>query len=305
MINTPLVSILMNSHNGGKYLYDSVSSVINQTYQNWELIFFDNFSNDNSYDLIKDFNDHRIKYFRSNKFLTLGEARKAAELHLKGDLIGILDSDDIWLRDKLTNQIKYFDDIRVGLIFSASIYFNNYKEIKVFPYTKFIKKNFYFNLLNKYQIPLETVLLRKKYLDELDYKFDSNFSFISDYDLLIRLSKVCFTVFIPEVTAKWRYHSESDTNKFPLNFVNEKEIWIKNKLNSSSLNNKEIILLKRLESNNNSEKSRLLLVYNSRYEAFSNLIRKTNINMFWVITLILIIFPFSKTILRIRYKRGF
>ena len=116
---------------------------------------------------------------------------------------------------------------------------------------------------------------------------------------------MCFTVFIPEVTAKWRYHSESDTNKFPLNFVNEKEIWIKNKLNSSSLNNKEIILLKRLESNNNSEKSRLLLVYNSRYEAFSNLIRKTNINMFWVITLILIIFPFSKTILRIRYKRGF
>ena len=267
--------------------------------------FFDNYSNDNSFEFINKFNDNRIKYYKSSKFLTLGEARKAAQIHLKGDLIGILDSDDIWLKDKLSNQIKYFDDKKVGLVFSASKYFNSTKQIKVFPYKKIIKKNFYFEFLKKYKIPLETILMRKKYLDCLEYKFNPEYSFISDYDLLIRLSKVCISVYIPEVTAKWRFHSESDTNKFPLKFVNEKEIWINRMLKQSNLETKEFMLLKKLKIKNISGKSRLLIVYSSRYDAYVNLMRSTQINFFWIITFILIIFPFSKKILKKRYQRGF
>ena len=122
MNEKPLISILMNSHNGEKYLDDSVGSLINQSYQNWELIFYDNCSNDNTKKIINNFNDKRIKYFRSKKYLTLGQARKSAEVHLRGEFIGILDSDDIWLRNKIKDQIKFFNDDRVGLIISASIF---------------------------------------------------------------------------------------------------------------------------------------------------------------------------------------
>ena len=58
-----LVSVIMNCHNGEKFLNESVKSVINQTYQNWELIFFDNLSNDNSKKILQSFRDKRIKYF--------------------------------------------------------------------------------------------------------------------------------------------------------------------------------------------------------------------------------------------------
>ena len=62
----PLVSIIMNCHNGEKYLNDSVKSLLSQTYTNWELIFWDNLSTDNSKKIIEKFLDKRIKYFKSN-----------------------------------------------------------------------------------------------------------------------------------------------------------------------------------------------------------------------------------------------
>ena len=73
-----LVSVIMNCHNGEKFLNESVKSVINQTYQNWELIFFDNLSNDNSKKILQSFRDKRIKYFNSKKFLDLYAARNLA-----------------------------------------------------------------------------------------------------------------------------------------------------------------------------------------------------------------------------------
>ena len=66
--STPLVSIIMNCHNGERYLAQSITSVLSQTYKNWELIFFDNKSNDQSKKILKTFLDKRIKYFKSKKF---------------------------------------------------------------------------------------------------------------------------------------------------------------------------------------------------------------------------------------------
>ena len=65
--NSPLVSIIMNCYNGEKYLYKSLHSVLNQSYKNWELIFFDNASTDKSKDIFNDFKDSRFKYFFSKK----------------------------------------------------------------------------------------------------------------------------------------------------------------------------------------------------------------------------------------------
>ena len=58
----PLVSIIMNCYNGEKYLKEAIRSVINQTYKNWEIIFWDNQSKDKSSQILKSFKDKRIKY---------------------------------------------------------------------------------------------------------------------------------------------------------------------------------------------------------------------------------------------------
>ena len=61
--NQPLVSIIMNCYNGETYLIQSIESVLSQTYKNWELIFWDNRSNDKSAEIFKSYKDSRFKYF--------------------------------------------------------------------------------------------------------------------------------------------------------------------------------------------------------------------------------------------------
>ena len=90
----PLVSVIMNCHNGEKYLEESIQSVISQTYDNWELIFWDNRSEDKSSEIFKKYQDKRFKYFYANKHTSLYEARNLAIQKSTGDFISFLDTDD-------------------------------------------------------------------------------------------------------------------------------------------------------------------------------------------------------------------
>nr|MCH9813328.1 glycosyltransferase [Campylobacterota bacterium] len=77
-VNQPLVSVVINCYNSDTYLKEAIESVFNQTYQNWEIIFWDNQSTDRSAEIIKSYNDNRIKYFYAPVHTPLGEARNLA-----------------------------------------------------------------------------------------------------------------------------------------------------------------------------------------------------------------------------------
>ena len=85
MDHQPLVSIIMNCYNGQAYLDEALKSVVNQTYKNWEIIFWDNCSTDNSSKIFKKFEDKRFKYFLSKKHTVLYEARNLAIEKISGD----------------------------------------------------------------------------------------------------------------------------------------------------------------------------------------------------------------------------
>ena len=104
----PLISVIINCHNGEKYLDNCIKSVLNQTYKNWEIIFFDNNSSDKSRKQIKSYNDPRIKYFRSNKTYTLYKARNLAVHKSNAEFITFLDVDDWWEKNTLEKQINFF-----------------------------------------------------------------------------------------------------------------------------------------------------------------------------------------------------
>ena len=115
--NSSLVSIIMNCYNGEKYLKQSLNSILKQTYQNWELIFWDNRSTDNSKKIYKSFNDNRFKYFFSDKHTNLHDARNLALDKAKGDFIAFLDTDDWWLPYKLEKQIPFFKNEEIKLVY--------------------------------------------------------------------------------------------------------------------------------------------------------------------------------------------
>ena len=126
----------MNCYNGSKYLNESLKSIVDQTYKNWELLFWDNKSTDDSKDILKSFNEYRFKYYLSPKFTNLGEARYLASKYISGDLLAILDTDDIWLPNKLEEQVNiFYKDQSLGLIYTNTIFLIT--EIVIF----FTKKN--------------------------------------------------------------------------------------------------------------------------------------------------------------------
>ena len=125
-IETPLITVLMNCYNGEEYLQEAVESVLAQTYKNWEILFWDNQSTDRSADIILSYSDKRIRYFYAPTHEILGDARREATNNAEGTWIGILDSDDIWLPNKLQDQVAVIskenqrDDL-LGLVYGKVI----------------------------------------------------------------------------------------------------------------------------------------------------------------------------------------
>jgi glycosyltransferase involved in cell wall biosynthesis len=136
---SPLVSVIMNCHNGSKYLAQALDSLDLQTYKKWELIFFDNCSNDKSKEIIKNKKNKKIKYFFSKKKLKLYNARNLAIKNAKGKYITFLDTDDRWHKDKLIKQVNFFRKNKEYKIVYSNLYiiYGNKKNKKVW-----LKKNF-------------------------------------------------------------------------------------------------------------------------------------------------------------------
>ncbi|MFG1691098.1 glycosyltransferase family 2 protein [Gemmatimonadota bacterium] len=212
LVDRPLVSIIMNCHNGEKYLREAVDSVIHQTYSRWELIFWDNRSTDESAHIIQSYSDPRVSYYLSDSFTPLGEARNCAVKNATGELIAFLDCDDLWMPEKLAKQVPLFADAKVGLAISDTQFFNEkgtqkrlYRKRK--PAVGMVFKE----LLGSYFISLETAVIRRSALESLDHWFDPRFDVIEEYDLFVRLAYTWHLAYVDEVLAKWRVHGSSWT----------------------------------------------------------------------------------------------
>lgn len=116
-----LVSIVMPVYNAGTYLVQSIKSVLNQTYGNWELLIVDDCSTDNSADIIKSFvsQDGRIHYFKTSSPSGSPTAPRNIGIEKSsGRFIAFLDSDDIWLPKKLEEQLPLFENSDTAIVYS-------------------------------------------------------------------------------------------------------------------------------------------------------------------------------------------
>lgn len=120
-MNNSLCSIIMPCHNGERYLADSIQSVINQTYKNWELLIVDDNSQDNSINIIKSFvnKDSRIALYENRQSTgSPATPRNIGLSNANGKYIAFLDCDDIWLPSKLEKQILMMETENIYVAFS-------------------------------------------------------------------------------------------------------------------------------------------------------------------------------------------
>ena len=106
-----LVSIIMPSYNTAKYIEESIKSVLAQTYTNWELLIVDDCSTDNTDEIVQPFlSDERVKYLKNEKNSGAAISRNRALREAKGKWIAFLDSDDLWMPEKLEKQIAFMKE---------------------------------------------------------------------------------------------------------------------------------------------------------------------------------------------------
>lgn len=120
-----LVSIIMPSYNTASFIEETIQSVLNQTYTNWELIIVDDCSTDNTDEVLENIKDSRIRYFKNDKNSGAAVSRNKALREARGQWIAYLDSDDLWMPEKLEKQIHFMETN--GYAFS----YTNYEEIDV------------------------------------------------------------------------------------------------------------------------------------------------------------------------------
>lgn len=226
MSSQPKVSIIMNCHNGEKYLKSSIESIINQTYKNWELVFFDNSSTDNSKKIYLAFKDKRFKYYKSQKKINLYKARNLAIKKASGKYIAFLDTDDLWLKNKLDIQIKLIKKKKIKFIFSNYYILKNKLKV-LYTKKKLSSGQITQDLLNFYYIPILTVLFEKKLIKNKKNVFDNNYNIIGDFDFFLNLSRTISFNYIHKPLAIYRIHENNYSKIYNKNYANEMKYWLK------------------------------------------------------------------------------
>lgn len=118
-----LVSVIMPTYNCGRFIQESINSVLAQTYNNWELLIVDDCSTDETEAIVRGYKDKRIRYRRNAQNEGAAQTRNKALREAKGKYIAFLDADDLWLPEKLEKQIAFMED--KGYAFT----YHNYIEI--------------------------------------------------------------------------------------------------------------------------------------------------------------------------------
>ena len=230
-VTQPLISIIINCFNGEKYLEETLLSVQSQTYQNFEVIFWDNQSTDATSEIYKKFDDPRFKYFLSSEHTNLYTARARACDASSGEFLAFLDADDYWTNDKLEKQVKLFADPEVGFSCTNFRILHELKQVNYTAHTNKLPSGYVEeDLAASYFIGLLTLMVRAEAYKSLPYGFDRDFHVMGDLDLTFRLSKKWKLASTQEVLGTCRKHGSNALVLMRSEHISEFEAWLDRKV---------------------------------------------------------------------------
>src|SRR4030042_399160 len=187
----PLVSIIMNCYNSARYLREALDSIFQQTFKDYEIIFWDNQSTDDSSKIARSYGAP-LKYFRGEEFLPLGAARNSAIEKATGKYIAFLDCDDIWLPEKLAKQVALLESYRkLGLVYSDCYIIDSAGaagEKTIFYYTGPFRGMAFNKLFQSNPIPLLTAVITREALNKAGV-LNPKYEIGEEYDLWLRISE--------------------------------------------------------------------------------------------------------------------
>ena len=221
------VSVIIPTYNRANLVEKAIKSVLNQTYQDFEIIVVDDASTDNTEEVIKNFSNKRIKYIKCKKNKGDSFARNTGIKIAKGEYIAFLDSDDEWLREKLEKQIKVLDNKppEVGAVYSDVLYIDKNGKNLNRKLSNPGKEGYIYEELfggNCVGTP-STLLIRKECFNRVGL-FDVLIGTFSDWDMWIRIAKYYRFTFIKVPLVKYRIHFNRMSENLELKIISAERI---------------------------------------------------------------------------------
>lgn len=212
------VSVIIPTYNRAGLIEETIKSVLSQDYRNYEIIVADDGSTDATTKILLPYLEKKlIKFINLPHYGNPAKVRNLAIQQCSGEYLAFLDSDDLWLPNKLSKQMLIFQkNPQVGLIYGDCEFFgdNKLKGKKIHSLTKpkrgLIYHDLFFNS-NKNYIPAPTVIITKKAWQKAG-GFDENLTANDDYDLWLRISKLFAIDYVEDVIAKYRWHTTNLSN---------------------------------------------------------------------------------------------
>lgn len=230
MRSLPLISVIINVKNGERFLSDSIESVLAQTFNDFELIVFDNRSSDSSRDIALKYSlrDSRVRLISAKVTSDLYAARNKALKYAKAEFVAFLDSDDMWVSAKLKDS---YEAIRTS---DACFCYTNFMILDEFSKTSrvayrsalprgHLKPSFFWT----YPVCFSTILFKKSCLVARTGPFDENSNHLGDVKLVAEIAKNCQATSINTPLTLYRLHESSLSFSDLENKRRETNNWIK------------------------------------------------------------------------------
>lgn len=215
---SPKVSVLIPVYNASSFLRETINSVLSQTFSDFELILLNDCSQDNSEQIISEFDDDRIRYYKNERNLGIAPTRNKLIDFSNGEYLAVLDNDDIMKSDRLEKQVRYLDEHQevsvVGSYFELfdskqKNFFRRFALLfgLVWCHPKFPTLE---DALKGMVLTLSTSMMRKKDLIENRIRYNGDYSPAEDYDLLKQaLFKGLKLANMPEVLTFYNLHGDN------------------------------------------------------------------------------------------------
>ena len=214
--SSQLVSIIIPTYNHASYLDRALRCVLDQTYENWEAIVIDNYSTDNTQEIISKYKDKRVKYLKIRNNGIIAKSRNKGILASKGNWIAFLDSDDWWIPRKLELCMKYINNNDLIYHDLKIKYSNRRNLLNRIVKTRKLKKPILIDLLvNGNAICNSSVIVKKQILQKIGL-IDESYDLVAseDYNAWIRISSLTDKfLYLPKKLGYYFIHNQSVSKK--------------------------------------------------------------------------------------------
>jgi len=211
-MNNPRVTVLMTVYNGSRFLRDSIRSILNQTFNNFEFIIVDDCSTDDSLKIIHSFVDSRIKVIRNPQNIGLTKSLNKGLKSAKGKYIARMDADDISLSDRLTLQYKYLEEHSdISLLGGGAHFIDENNKVTRTKLRLPDHDSILFYCFFNNPFIHSSVMFRRECLATVGL-YDEYYKYAQDYELWTRWTDHYKVANLSQVIIKWRNSTTNITN---------------------------------------------------------------------------------------------